>query len=304
VVVLLIVDGVRPEDLFDDALSARLPALRAIEARGSALGARGDFLATGPHYVSLPGYLELLSGVGPVPCADNDCPLPALPTLFDELPRTDQAGARRGPPALVASWAPLAGVVGGPPERALVSAGRAPGRGLEHLGAGELRELYERTQHAAPGPNGLRADAHTAALALAYLSEQRPPLLVVALGETDEFGHAGERDGYLRALERADAVARRTESALAALEGEGYETLLLVTTDHGRSADLRDHGRPYPESARCFLLAAGSLARPLGKTALPGAALRDVAPTIRLALGLPEQRGAGRGRALSELLRE
>src|SRR5689334_15013860 len=64
-VVLVTVDGARWQDIFpaDPSLSAPLPNLRRFFfEQGVALGGLGDapVLASGPNFVSLPGYRELL----------------------------------------------------------------------------------------------------------------------------------------------------------------------------------------------------------------------------------------------------
>jgi hypothetical protein len=75
--------------------------------------------------------------------------------------------------------------------------------------------------------------------------------------------------------------------ALVALGDYGRETTLVVTTDHGRAAQFRGHGRGAPESAEAWLIAAGG-AVPARGGAVPGPPrpLAAVGPSIRALLGV------------------
>src|SRR4029077_11220017 len=109
-----------------------------------------------------------------------------------------------------------------------------------------------------PGSGDFRRDRYTAELALAYLKAEQPDFLFVGLGETDEFAHQGNYAGYLDALSAADRSIGELARALDERASRGIRTALLVTADHGRAAGFRDHGQPYPESARVWLVAGGS----------------------------------------------
>jgi hypothetical protein len=82
----------------------------------------------------------------------------------------------------------------------------------------------------------------------------------------------------------------------------GRRTVVVVTADHGRGRDYRDHGGALPESARVWLMAIGGPVRSRGM--IDGAEprhLADVAPTIRQMVGLPTIDLRGGGTAISEL---
>ena len=61
-VVLVTIDGVRAEEAFSPMVMPRLREL--IETRGAALGLSGfgNVVASGPNFVSLPGYTEIFTG--------------------------------------------------------------------------------------------------------------------------------------------------------------------------------------------------------------------------------------------------
>ncbi|MGZ3428933.1 MAG: alkaline phosphatase family protein, partial [Polyangia bacterium] len=148
-----------------------------------------------------------------------------------------------------------------------------------------------------PGHGDYRPDALTAALALDVVAARRPRVLWVALGDADEYAHRGDRDGYLAALAAADRFLGRLVDAVG-----GDDTLLLVTADHGRAANFRDHG-DAPESNAVWLVAAGP---GIAHTGFPRSSerhcLADIAPTVRALLRLPADDSPRAGRPATELL--
>lgn len=273
-VALVTVDGVRPEE----ALGGGLPGLAALAAHGYAIGRDEPFEASGPHYVSLPGYAEILTGIGPSRCKDNGCEGPGAPTLVDRV--AERFGA--GEAAVVASWDALGRVARLAAPGALVSAGRALPDEAAALPE-EVREPMERAaeEGPAPGHGGYRADARTAEIALAYARARAPRFFFVGLGDTDEHAHAGDRRGYEAALARADAFVAELTRVYAA---RGGRWAIVVTSDHGRSAGLRDHGAAWPESRRTWMVAGGTV-RPVLAAPRGQGRLRDVAPAILDLLG-------------------
>ena len=141
-------------------------------------------------------------------------------------------------------------------------------------------------------------------MALSYLRAERPDFLFVGLGETDEFAHQGNYAGYLDALREADDFLGEVSAELAARAQQGVKTALFVTADHGRAESFREHGKPYPESARVWLVASGTAILARGFVASPEQRrLADIAPTLRTVFGLPGDGSRGAGTPLTELLR-
>ena len=124
-VVLVVLDGVRWQDVFqgvDLALAQRhgfephawrtpgdlMPNLhRLIERDGVAVGAPGRgaaMTATGPQFISLPGYLEIFAGKPDPTCDRNDCPAIPIRTVLDDV----AAASGTDDVAVVASWLAIA----------------------------------------------------------------------------------------------------------------------------------------------------------------------------------------------------
>ncbi len=320
--VLIVIDGVRYQDIFEgsdpDIAAAQgapfphvpgealTPKLHELIERGVALGAPGHgapFMASGPNFVSLPGYSELLQG-RPARCTENDCSDTASFTLLDGFAQT------RDPASIgaITSWTNIERVAASPASPGVVSAGRTGGYTRDALGRDSvLAPLLDQGDQGAealadPAGSDYRSDDATAALALAFLDEKEPPFLFVSLGDTDEHAHRGDYLRYLQALGRADAFVGEVMKRADRWRAEGVDTMILVTADHGRSADFVHHGREWPESARSFLIAAGG---PIPAQGYVGADamryLRDVAPTVASLAGVPIEVGPTSGHVIAEL---
>lgn len=293
-IVLVTIDGARWQEIFEGADATRwtspaprpsatelMPHLHAMDAAVGAPG-RGLIRATGPNFVSLPGYREILSGHASAACQDNNCPPITSTTVLDQA---SDAGLRV---AAFGSWETLA--------RAATS---QPGAFVASFGRGDDPDVDPW-----PGQGDFRPDGLTAQRALEHLVSERPDVLFLGLGEPDEYAHHGDYAGYIGALRAADAILGRLEQTLAQMGPRGAATHVLVTADHGRANDFASHGGFAPESARVWLFARGPRFRARGAVRSPTERhLSDLAPTMRALLGLSAPAGdPGDGTVLVELL--
>lgn len=310
-VVLVVLDGVRWQEVFggvDGTLArerrsgatpwasarALMPNLHGLVERGGvALGRPGagprrvaEIVATGPQFISLPGYLEIFAGRPDPACESNECARPPARTIADDV--LDATGA--DDVAIVASWPNIARAASADPSRFRLTAGRRRLECGDDLQAdpeiAALLGIGARTK-AWPGEGDYRPDALTGRIALRVLETIRPRFLFVGLGDADEYAHRSDYGGYLQALRDSDAFLGALVAALDGMGARGRHTTVLVTTDHGRSYDFRDHGRLYPESSRVWLVAGGDDVRGVGEAAPPRRhTLSDIAPTVRALLGI------------------
>lgn len=293
--VLVTVDGARWQEIFGGTDPTRtstpyveakdlLPNLYRIEReRGALLGSpgRGSIAASGPAFVSLPGYTEILTGRPPEACQSNDCDRTIMPTVLDE------AWASGAKVAAFSSWEPIGRAVTIAPGHFFISCGSGGNTAIDPF----------------PGGWHFRPDRMTSAAALSYLEKEQPDVLYVGLGEPDEYAHRGDYEGYLKSLRNADAFLGRLFATLDRMGERGAATNVIMTADHGRASTFRHHGRWAPESARVWLFAAGPGITHHGRVASPEERhLADVAPTIRVLVGLDPDRAADAGRPLAELV--
>jgi hypothetical protein len=321
-VILVTIDGTRWQEIFGGVEAARarsaglrdcdivgaeelLPNLRRWFVDGGVVvggSPEAPMLASGPSFVSLPGYQEIFTGRASS-CTSNLCPHMDDTTLLDELAQQQRLAPEQV--AVITSWERIERVAARAPERITLSTGRHHGAGRERLRVNaSASQLLDEAAASGAGPGWLdyRADRFTAALALRYLAAEHPRFLFVGLGDTDEYAHAHDYAGYLEALRRADHFVGELMQTLAQLGEYGEETAVLVTADHGRAADFSSHGAASPESARVWLLAAGAgLPAHGGQGTGQIAHLADIAPTVRRWLGLADDFAASAGRPIAAL---
>jgi hypothetical protein len=244
-------------------------------------------VATGPQYISLPGYIEIFDGRPDPRCGDNACTPPAGDTIVDAV---REAGGSPEDVAVFASWPNIARVAASDTSRIVVSAGRHTVEHQEVLRADPVmgQTLARGASVTAwPGEGDYRPDVWTARLALRYLEVHRPRFMFLGLGDTDEYGHKNDYRGYIDALREVDEVIGRLFATLDAMGERGQRTTVLITTDHGRASNFHDHGPRFPESGRVWLVAAGGAVRARGLVELESERqLADIAPTVRTLLGL------------------
>jgi hypothetical protein len=323
-VVLLALDGVRWQEVFQGVDASRatvgggaagvpgnaealMPNLHGLVQNGGVLlgtpqSGIGVF-ASGPEFLSLPGYSEMLSGRRVTGCKDNGCGATTTTTLADEVAALPGVGVTEV--AVVTSWPDIGRIAARRADRVAMSTGRNGGPTRELFrGDPVTRALVDDAAKspAEPGVGDFRPDRLTARIALRYLETARPRFLFISLGEPDEYAHRGDYAGYLRAIRHADLTIGSISRALEEQSRQGRRTVLFVTADHGRAHDFSNHGRAHPESARVWLLAwgtevGGRRLEPTGEHHLA-----DLAPTLRTLFGLTEDRHPAAGRRFRGLL--
>jgi hypothetical protein len=322
-VIVVTLDGVRWQEMFGGsdlslAQQQHLPRCSWLTARelvpniyrrfvdgGAVVGAPGHGAtidASGPTFVSLPGYEELFLGRPGRGCSDNECGPVVQPTLVDELrARFPEAGAV----AIISSWERIDRVAAAHPSMVVMSAGRRRGPTRDRVAVtAAARAILDEAAHVRtwPGHHDYRPDRYTAALALEYLAAQRPRFLFIGLGDADEHAHANDYRRYLGSLRDGDAFIAALFRTLEALGRYGQETTVILTVDHGRDENFAEHGYS-PVSGRVWLMAAGGAVPRRGfVSASAQHRLTDLAPTVRALLDLSPDLAVDAGRPIDELL--
>lgn len=109
--------------------------------------------------------------------------------------------------------------------------------------------------------DGVRYDVFTTEGALAAMRTTQPKLLYVALGETDDWAHAGRYDRYLLTARQNDGFIRDLWEAAEELEHYRGNTVFIVATDHGRGdgrEGWKSHSSQLPGSERIWIAAFGA----------------------------------------------
>ena len=87
-------------------------------------------------------------------------------------------------------------------------------------------------------------DVFTHYAATEYLKNNKPRVLYISYGETDEWAHAGKYRAYLEAAQQVDKWLSNIWDYIQSDPFYKDQTALIVTTDHGRgvNAEWTDHG--------------------------------------------------------------
>lgn len=102
-------------------------------------------------------------------------------------------------------------------------------------------KLLNQLQKEIPSPwHNVRFDSFTYRFAKEYLLKQKPRLMSISFGETDDFAHDGHYDQYIKSTHRTDAFIADLWHTIQTTPGYKDNTVLLITTDHGRGSTAED----------------------------------------------------------------
>ena len=201
--------------------------------RGSAMR------VSNPYQISYPGYQELLAGFADPTIHSNDKIANPNVTVLEWL---DQQPQMQHKIAAFGSWDLFPYILNTQRSGLSVNAGFMPEQGQLSDKQRYLNQLQAKT----PSPFAtVRLDVFTQEFALEHLRINQPRLLYIALGEADDFAHAGQYDQYLAAIHRSDQFIAQLWQELQNNPFYKDQTTLLITTDHGRGTGEQwtSHGK-------------------------------------------------------------
>jgi len=210
---------------------------QTIAKQGVIIGdrAKGSTMSvSNPWYFSYPGYNEILTGEVDESINSNDKVFNPNKTILERLNAQPEF---KNSTALFGSWDVFPYIVNTKRTNVYVNAGFMPVADDLFAEAALLNAL--QTEIPSPWHN-VRLDSFTYRFAKAYMLAKKPRLLVISLGETDDFAHDGHYDHYLKSAKQSDAFIKDLWQTLQATEGYKNNTTLIVTTDHGRGSYAND----------------------------------------------------------------
>ncbi len=236
---------------------------------------------TNGKWFSYPGYNELFSGA-PDDRIDSNAPIPNPNRTVVEWLNGREPW--RGRVAVFGSWDVFPAIFN--TERSGVPVA-ALGPPFPSADSPVQQAINDYTLDLPRFWRGSALDAPAMQAALETLRSGRVRVLVVLLGETDEWAHERRYDLYLDAAQRADRFLQSVWEAAQARPGYRGRTTLLISTDHGRGAadDWTNHGRDVPAAERIWMAAIGPKTPPLGVVRSITATQAQFAATLAAALG-------------------
>lgn len=201
-----------------------------------------------PFWFSYPGYNEILCGYADTAINTNDYPNNPNTTVlefFNHQPKY------KNKVAAFAAWEAFNRILNEPRcGFPVVAAYDATGGERPNAKEQLLNEMLEDTYR--PWGESECLDVFTHYAALEYLKKERPKILYISYGETDEWAHAGKYKNYLDAANRFDKWLNDLWSFIQHTPEYKDRTALFITTDHGRG-DIdkntwTDHGSSVPDA--------------------------------------------------------
>ncbi|CAL2078227.1 lipoprotein precursor [Tenacibaculum sp. 190524A02b] len=204
------------------------------------------------HWFSYPGYSEILCGY-----ADNDRinsndkknnPNQTILELTNNLP------AYKGKVGAFGSWDVFPYIINEERSKIYVNAGYKEAIG-DNLTAKE-NYLNQLQKQAIQPWSSVRQDVFTHNYALEFIKKEKPKLMYISYGETDDFAHDGDYTHYLLAAENTDAMIQQLWNYCQSNPFYKGKTTFIITTDHGRGTEpleswkshglnLTYHGKTY-----------------------------------------------------------
>jgi hypothetical protein len=240
---------------------------------------------TNTMWFSYPGYNEILSGEA------DDIRITSNKKINNPnktiLERVNNLPGYRGKVAAFGSWDVFPFIINEERSGVPVNAGfeLAEGKGLTD------REIFlNQLQQQIPSPWGsVRLDAFTHHYALEHMKKERPKLVYIAYGETDDFAHDGDYGAYLNSAHNTDGLIK--ELWQFAQQDDFYKdnTTFIITTDHGRGTQPLDtwkgHGSNIKGADQVWLVAFGKGIKSMGEITSQEQLYTDqVAPSVIQAL--------------------
>ena len=177
---------------------------------------------TNPWFFSYPGYNEILTGVVDPAINTNEARPNPNTTFLEWLHR--QAAGFDGKVQAFGSWDAFPAIINAERSGVPVNVKNPASDSLLAKLQQDLPVLWPT----------VRYDAFAHHYALQALQQEKPRVLYIAYGETDDFAHDGRYDQYLLAANRTDRFLRELWDTVQADPFYRDNTVLFITTDHGR----------------------------------------------------------------------
>lgn len=198
-----------------------------------------------PYWFSYPGYNEILTGSQDPEVDSNDKKYNKNTTVLEWL---NQKKDLKGKVAAFCSWDVFPYIINDQRSGVPVNAGFQKAKD-NNLSA--MESALNMLQDEVPSPWGsVRLDAFTHHYMMEYVKKNKPRMVYIAYGETDDFAHDGRYDHYLNATRRTDGFIQKIWEMIQTDPFYKDQTTLIITTDHGRGTSPMDEWRSHGSEVR------------------------------------------------------
>jgi hypothetical protein len=306
-------DTIELKNLFwDDEMESRRDKLlpffwSEIESIGVLLGNRlygSQVNVMNDQWFSYPGYNEILTGFADENITSNDKINNPNETVLEFVNR--QPGFQNKVAAF-ASWDVFPFIINEDRSGVPVNAGF---ESTDPMDITEKEELLNILQDQIPRTwSTVRVDAFTHHYAMEYIKKNRPRLLYISYGETDDFAHDGRYDQYLKSTFRTDHFIKELWEMVNNDPYYAGNTSFLITTDHGRGTIPKDtwrgHGTSIEGADQIWIAAIGPGIKQIGESKKEQQLYQNqIAATVASLLDLNYENKVVIGGKLTDILKE
>ncbi len=249
------------------------------------LGSQVDL--TNKMWFSYPGYNEILTGRADDARIDSNDKIDNPNMTILEL--ANNTLENKGKVAAFGSWDVFPYIVNENRSKVPVNAGFELAQGYDLT---EREKFLNELQPIVPSPwSSVRFDAFTHNYCLEYMKKNRPSLIFISYGETDDFAHDGEYAAYLTSAHNTDAMIRGLWNFTQQDEFYKGKTLFIITTDHGRGTEplstWKSHGDEVKGAGSVWMVLFGKGITPKGEISTKEQLYSNqIAPTVLKSLGI------------------
>jgi hypothetical protein len=208
---------------------------KTVAKRGMIIGNRNigsNMSVSNTWHFSSPGYSEIFTGIVDHSINSNEKILNLQVSFLEWLNNKETYQKKL---ATFGSWDVFPYILNKERSQLHINAGFDSAKGYA---LSDEAKLSNDLQKEIPSPwHNVRLDSFTYRYAKDYLLTVQPKVMIISLGETDDFAHDGHYDSYLTSAHQTDAFIA---DLWHTLPGYKDNTVLLITTDHGRGSNADD----------------------------------------------------------------
>lgn len=235
------------------------------------------------HLLSYPGYSEMLVGFPDPTVSSNDKKVNPNATVLEFIHKHDEFRKRV---AAFSTWDAFPYILREEKAGIMVNSGMDMAQG----DISEHERWLNEHQKEFKSPYGPRYDEATFQYALEFMKREKPRVLFLGFDETDQHGHGGRYDEYLKAAHHADQMIGELWNWIQSDPDYKDQTTLFITTDHGRGSgkrNWRNHRVIAPGSGQIWFAVIGPDTPAFGEMKFRSRYYqKQVAKTVAAFLGL------------------
>ncbi len=215
------------------------------------------------YSLSYPGYNELFTGTTDISISGNSKKYNKNINVLEYLDSKDEF---EGKIAVFSSWDVFPYIL------SKNRNGLVMNSGYEQIqcdtGNASLNMINSVQEKGISNKTATRYDMLTYSTAKEYIKNHKPRIVVIGLGETDDFAHQKRYDLYLHQANHVDKMIGELWNMVQTTPGYKNKTSFIITTDHGRGNNTRHwsgHGFFINGSSQTWLAMMGPHIDPLGE---------------------------------------